>query len=87
MRVTVPTVHEDRVGSPCLYFVNEGWISYAVKMMAAGSVRYVVNEPVIVAIEEGDVPFNFGAKSMIEQGTVGRLRPGIEHAEINCAVC
>jgi hypothetical protein len=85
--VAVPAVDEDRVGPPSLYFVNQSWISYTAKMMAAGPVGDVANELVSIAIEQGDVPLHFGPKPMIEQGAIGRLRPGKEHAKIKRVIC
>jgi hypothetical protein len=56
-------------------------------MMAAGSVGDVANELVGIAIEQGNVPLYFGAKPVIEQGTIGRLRPGKEYAKIKRVIC
>jgi hypothetical protein len=84
--MTIPAVHEDCVRPPSLYFVKKRRISYPVKMMTTGPIGHVANKLVSIAIEQGDVPLDFGAKPVIEQCITGGLRPGKEHANIKCVI-
>ena len=82
MRPGIPGVNEKGVRIPSLYFVRQCRRIQSAEMTQPGPLRDVGYELVRVAIEQRDVPFHFGAKPMIEQGAIGRLRPGKEHAKI-----
>ena len=82
MRLGIPRVDEHGVRLPALYLACEGRSLQAAEMVQPRMFRRVVDELMVVAVEQGYIPFDVRAESSVECA-VGGLRPCVEHTQVD----